>query len=676
MRLSLISAAASVVWMLLAPLAAQAQTDAQEAFQQAKAAYQNEQYAVARDLLDKASQTDSKNPDVFLWLGKAHYQLGDLNSAMAAWRQTLKLAPQHAYARQMLDALQLRLVDVDVRIRVIAALLREDLTEAALREIQDLRRSQALDAERLSRVLILEAETLIRMKQPEHALRALEELAIRDPEGDSAQTRLLKGQAKAALPGDDAAQGLALLRAVIADFPDTPQAAAAQYALLAFRIAQGEAVIDELAAWINEHQDHPAVRDARAQMVVAVGVFLASASQQPKPDSDAAVSAPDETALQAARQAYEVFVRTQDAAALTKQIVDHIQKRYVANQAFEAASAAISQLLEMKLPESSRQLAQQALTRIEELAAAAELTEILFALQQGSTDAKPLADWIAAHPDHSKTGEAKRQLLSTYLAASSGGRRVRPAADLNASDRAALAVAGEIFPTLKKAEDALKLTQQLTAHFKTTYSDKKAFNAAAAGPAGTAQAAPATIQPTAGIQRTGGRSDQQGDVSTDGRRASRPPGGRSPARRLAGGVGDAGPHQRRIHAVDGLAAAGCLGGAGRRLEQPGPLARSGTTQADAGLGAGNRLARRAGERTGRSGHQDHRGHRAAMRRLDAAVGPWHGPPECTPSCWQCWRRTTPPGPMPCCGRSICSPPTHRPSSKTTWNGARASKTVS
>ena len=96
---------------------AQALTDAQQAFQDGKTAYDAGQFSEARDLAKKASETDPKNPDVFLLLGKAHYQLGELDDAMTAWKQTLALAPQESFAKTMLEVLQSRRKDVDARIR-------------------------------------------------------------------------------------------------------------------------------------------------------------------------------------------------------------------------------------------------------------------------------------------------------------------------------------------------------------------------------------------------------------------------------------------------------------------------------------------------------------------------------------------------------------------------------
>jgi Flp pilus assembly protein TadD len=68
-----------------------AQVESQKAYQEAKAAYQAGKFFEARDLAEKASQTDPKNPEVFLLLGQARYQLGQVDDAVAAWKQTLAL---------------------------------------------------------------------------------------------------------------------------------------------------------------------------------------------------------------------------------------------------------------------------------------------------------------------------------------------------------------------------------------------------------------------------------------------------------------------------------------------------------------------------------------------------------------------------------------------------------
>ena len=77
-----------------------APADAQAAYRQARVAYEAGKFAEARDLALKASQTDPKNPEVFLLLGRPHYQLGEQDEAVAAWKQALTLAPQEPFGRR------------------------------------------------------------------------------------------------------------------------------------------------------------------------------------------------------------------------------------------------------------------------------------------------------------------------------------------------------------------------------------------------------------------------------------------------------------------------------------------------------------------------------------------------------------------------------------------------
>ncbi len=89
-----------------------AQADAQKAYEQAKTALEAGNLAEARDLAKEAAETDPKNAEVFLLLGKAHYGLGELDEAIEAWKQTLALAPQQAYAAKMAYAETVRICEV------------------------------------------------------------------------------------------------------------------------------------------------------------------------------------------------------------------------------------------------------------------------------------------------------------------------------------------------------------------------------------------------------------------------------------------------------------------------------------------------------------------------------------------------------------------------------------
>ncbi len=92
--------------VLTAPALVFAQADAKAAFDAGKQAYTAGQFDKAREQFAAAWVTDNKNPEVFLWLGKANYELGRLDEAIAAWTTVLKLAPNEPYATKMLAALR------------------------------------------------------------------------------------------------------------------------------------------------------------------------------------------------------------------------------------------------------------------------------------------------------------------------------------------------------------------------------------------------------------------------------------------------------------------------------------------------------------------------------------------------------------------------------------------
>ncbi|MCC6781515.1 MAG: tetratricopeptide repeat protein [Planctomycetes bacterium] len=82
-----------------------AEQEAAEQFRQARAAYDAERFEAARDGFTRAAQTDPRNPEVFLWLGRAQYALAELDQALAAFRRALELAPGEPFATRMVAAL-------------------------------------------------------------------------------------------------------------------------------------------------------------------------------------------------------------------------------------------------------------------------------------------------------------------------------------------------------------------------------------------------------------------------------------------------------------------------------------------------------------------------------------------------------------------------------------------
>ncbi len=458
-----------------------AQTDAETALQNARTAFANERFEAARDLLETASQTDAENPDIILLLGRAHYQLGELDQAIAAWRRTLKLAPAHAYAKRMVDTLQGKILDADVRIKVIESLLEEQLPQLAQPEIFSLKRG-SLSRPQLVRLLSLEAQAMIDLGQAGEALKSLRELAVRDPDQSAtAHTRLLTGKAKLALGGDSIAEGLAILTAVKAEFADAVEGVAADLALISFRMDQGEDAIDELAAWITANPQHVDRHAARQTMIRAVSVFLQEAARQPIPNKEDALSEVDSRVLAAAEHALTSLKQADDSLQLANQLVAHIQTRLIANGSFAAADTALQRLLNLELPNPSRTAFETTLNNTKSLAASEELGLILVAIKDGDGSPEALANWIQRHAQHTSLSAARRSLVAAYLEQTL--RQGNPSADaeLTQSDKAAIVVAGQVLQSLDPVREKLKLIQELLAHLKSHYSTHGANAAAISG---------------------------------------------------------------------------------------------------------------------------------------------------------------------------------------------------
>jgi len=346
-----------VLSMVLAAAAASsalAQADAQQAFQGAKAAYAAEKFTEARDLARQASQTDPRNPEVFLLLGKAHYQLGELDEAIAAWQQTLKLAPEEPYAAKMLAVLRGEAADIDTRLALIEAFIAARLFDPAVRQCQDVLRDEALsDAQRV-KVWTFQIEVALAQNRPADALRLIEILRVRQPdEADPVQTDLFEGQGKLRIGGESAVEGLAMLRKLVADHPDTPAAATAQLEILKHQLRQG---VDPtraaaLAEWLKQSPDHPLVADALKALLDA---YLAVTLQGPKPKPDDGLTQWDVDALAVAKTLYDRSVRADDAKKLTDQLLGHFEEHYAAAGAHRAAVQGAEGLLAASLPRDSR----------------------------------------------------------------------------------------------------------------------------------------------------------------------------------------------------------------------------------------------------------------------------------------------------------------------------------
>jgi tetratricopeptide (TPR) repeat protein len=413
-----------------------AQVEAQKTFQDAKTAYQAGNFAEARNLAEKAAITDPKNPEVFLLLGQAQYQIGQVDDAVAAWKQTLALAPKEAFAKRMLEVLQAQRVGVDVRITFVETLLAEKLFDPAAQEIKKLLTDKAISETQRAKLLILQAESTIGLGNPLEAEKLLREVMVLYPsQADLVQTSLLLGRAKLSVGGQSAGEGLILLKKIVSEHPDSPEATAARYELMVFDLKSDAtpAKAEALAKWIGENPKHAQASDARRVLVES---YINLSKQGPKPAADSALNDWDRKALAAAVEFYQSNPQAESAKQLTENVLlGHLFGHYFNNQAYAADLEGLNILLNAQLPREKRLDVLRAiascctnlsLKKVGEMARKGELPAgpaILF--QRGQSPAFP--EFLA------QTVSAMEKIEKEYPAETSGrDLRIRLATELRA----------------------------------------------------------------------------------------------------------------------------------------------------------------------------------------------------------------------------------------------------
>ncbi len=228
-----------VAFLTVSTPIALAQADAEAAYKEAKTAFDAGQFEKARDLLIEASQTDVDNPEVFLLLGKAFYQLGFVDEAMTAWQTTLRLAPEEPHAAKMLKVLKGQKAAVDTRISLVHLLIQQRLLDAAYKEVGRLLAEKSLSDPERARAMTLKAEILLKKGLPKDAEAVVHTIMTTNAKhADAATLMLFAGQAKVRVVGEGLADGLTILKNVIAKHPDTTAAVTARLELIEFDLKQ------------------------------------------------------------------------------------------------------------------------------------------------------------------------------------------------------------------------------------------------------------------------------------------------------------------------------------------------------------------------------------------------------------------------------------------------------
>ncbi|MCC6123821.1 MAG: tetratricopeptide repeat protein [Pirellulales bacterium] len=330
-----------------------AQADAQKAYQAAKAAYAAGKFAEARAAAEKAAQTDPQNAEAFLLLGQAQYQLGELDQALESWKKTLALAPQEPLAAKMLDALRAQRAGVADRIKLIEALLAEKLYGPVLAETKKCLADKALSPAARVQLLVLQAESHIRMANSMEAQKLLHEASVLYPqEADKAKNALLTGLAKLIAP-DTATEGTAMLKKIAAEKPDSPLGKTAQYELAVFALGQETtpATLDTLAKWLKENSQDRRAEDVKAKLIAA---YLTLSRQVELPGPEAKLNQYDRAALALAAEALSAAVRADSANAIARPILEHLEKHYAFRGARAAELAGLETLLKSPLGRENR----------------------------------------------------------------------------------------------------------------------------------------------------------------------------------------------------------------------------------------------------------------------------------------------------------------------------------
>jgi len=336
----------AVMFALVTPHLLAAQSDAQQLYQQAKTAYEAGQYDKAADLARRASQTDPNNAEVFLLLGRAHYQLGQIQQALDAWQRTLKLAPEEPYAKTMLAALQGQEQRIELQLELLRTMLDEQLAVLALEHCGRLLDDRAMLPAQRAELLLLQAEALIE-SGPKNATRALAKMTeaakLYSHEVDGVRCAYLEGRAKLADP-TTAHEGVALLEQVIKQARNSPIAERAQLALLLYRMEQAPSrpAIAALEAWLATHPTGRRAYRVRS----AVYRALDQLAERTKPAGpQPSLTEMERLALRHFCDLLKLTPTAEQQAALLGQLQQKLNTRYESTRAWRAGTEAVDLVL-------------------------------------------------------------------------------------------------------------------------------------------------------------------------------------------------------------------------------------------------------------------------------------------------------------------------------------------
>jgi len=464
--------------------AAFSQADAGQAYQAAKQAYAEGDFTTAQQQATAAAKTDTKNPEVFLLLGKAEYQLGEVEKAMAAWRQTLRLAPEEPYAKKMLLALKGQTTDVDTRLALVRELLDRGLAAPARAEADRILANKLLTDKQRAAASLLKAEAIFTASPNSRADVAaiiISELKTNADAVDLPAANLLLGKIKLQGGTNEQAQGLKLLASIAgAEAPSREKALAslamARHALNMNRMNPTRETIDALGKWVADNPDRPEVAAVKLEQVRAL---IELSKREDRVQKDGQLRAIDREIIAAlpGTVAGEGFHLTEVSTVLGL-----IGTKYAGRRAYPAAISALELLKPLQLSPRDRYTIVRTIASHTSAQAIAELTKDAKAgrLTDGPLP-KPFQNTLAALAAAQKEAKVGSPLdqkgvtaWSDQLALAKSVKDLPgtpPSADANKLFDTYSRWAFEIaLPVVKQAQDdvakaeAMKLAQSIVSH--------------------------------------------------------------------------------------------------------------------------------------------------------------------------------------------------------------------
>jgi tetratricopeptide (TPR) repeat protein len=196
----------SLFFLLFFSTVAYAAQEAEQAFNDGRKAFNEENYEQARDFFLKAAETDAQNPEVHIWLGKTYLALGQIDNAVASWEKALELSPGNATLIARLNALKGTKIDADKRVDCLETLLDEQMYSSVIERSQEWLKTATGDENRALLQLIV-ADALCGMGEAQKAFEHITAWRIQYPQAaNQERANLIYGRALAGLNRTDEAR--------------------------------------------------------------------------------------------------------------------------------------------------------------------------------------------------------------------------------------------------------------------------------------------------------------------------------------------------------------------------------------------------------------------------------------------------------------------------------------